>query len=78
MARTSLGTITLDVILRTRADDPIEQIVGEITVPVTASPAGGPHVDPSDIEQALAGLGPDAPTLRTRKGRRNAKRSTRS
>lgn len=73
---TTLGGVTFDVILRTRSADPIEHVVGEITVPVRVSGLGSPQVDPADIEAALAGLGPDPTPARTRRGRR-ARKATR-
>lgn len=70
----AVGSITLDVVLRTRGEKTIEHEVGTITVPVRVTPVGGSTVDPADIEAALGRFGDEQPAQRTRKGRRKASR----
>jgi hypothetical protein len=70
----AVGSITFDVILRTRGEKIIEHTVGEVTVPVRMTAVGGRTVEPADIEQALGALGPEPTPHRTRAGRRKAGR----
>lgn len=71
MAEATMGNVTLDVVLRTRGEQPHEQVVGTITVPVRV----GGTVAPEDIETALGVLA--RPEMRTRAGRRRQERAHR-
>jgi hypothetical protein len=67
----TVGSITLDVILRTQGEHPVEHVAGTITVPVKYVSDDEPAaVDPLDIEAGLGALG----TPQTRKARRKARR----